>query len=552
MSMITNSARFLLFGPKVDASVKLSAIVKRKGANVVRGAFGMPPSQGPGFTDWLWHVLKEAWASLWGVSNQAPSLPDDMPVALFKAVDTTLRNRGGLANRELDAPNYWLTVTGATSTPFFWSMVIEYASQADPAKVSSFEMALEDAITRAGFDYNVRIQRRPLRIEIDKPKPPTITLAELWPQVVDYPQNIRQCVLGLAYISGNSTVLNMTMEGEDFSTFIAGSPGSGKTQLSMSILLSLAMTNSPASLTMIIIDPKAVDFRPFNALPHLAGSILTEPVRAAEVVQMLCDEMDKRTAQAARGDNSFFAHSILLYIDELADLVMSLPDSQAQALTANIQRLGQKGRGCGFIVIGATQRVYDIPASMHSKLNARIVGKMRTAGDSVAASGLPGTTTNKLPGRGSFELYCSDQTGLRIQAPFVAASDKPGYEKALQPFFDDIQARWNGTTAGWTPIERRPVIEPTIDAMLPVETPTEALEAPQAIEEATGPAIDPVLVEALTDEYKDDPTAFRQITVRRVYSYLNAGKRMNAAKEKMIFDWFMQTHATTMLENSGD
>jgi len=552
MSMITNSARFLLFGPKVDASVKLSAIVKRKGANVVRGAFGMPPSQGPGFTDWLWHVLKEAWASLWGVSNQAPCLPDDMPVALFKTIDTTLRNRGGLASRELDAPNYWLTVTGATSTPFFWSMVIEYASQADPAKVQGFEMALEDAITRAGYDYNVRIQRRPLRIEIDKPKPPTISLAELWPSVVDYPQNIRQCVLGLAYISGNSTVLNMTMEGEDFSTFIAGSPGSGKTQLSMSILLSLAMTNSPSNLTMIIIDPKAVDFRPFNALPHLAGSILTEPVRAAEVVQMLCDEMDKRTAQAARGDNSFFAHSILLYIDELADLVMSLPDAQAQALTSNVQRLGQKGRGCGFVVIGATQRVYDIPASMHSKLNARIVGKMRTAGDSVAASGLPGTTTNKLPGRGSFELYCSDQTGLRIQAPFVAASDKPGYEKALAPFFDDINARWNGTNAGWTPTERRQVIEPTIDAMLPVETPTEALEAPQAIEEATGPAIDPVLVEALTDEYKDDPTAFRQITVRRVYSYLNAGKRMNAAKEKMIFDWFMQTHATTMLENSGD
>lgn len=543
MSMITNSARFLLFGPKLGAEITLQAIVKRKGANLVRGAFGMPPSRGPGFTDWLWQEVKKLWASLFGYTAAGPQLPDDMPVALFKAVDTTLRNRGGLTNRELDTPNYWLDASGATSTPFFWSLVVEYAPTADPAKVASFEMALEDAITRAGFDYNVRIQRRPLRIEIDKPKPPTITLAELWPQVVDYPQNIRQCVLGLAYISGNSTVLNMTMEGEDFSTFIAGSPGSGKTQLSMSILLSLAMTNSPSNLTMIIIDPKAVDFRPFNALPHLAGSILTEPVRAAEVVQMLCDEMDKRTAQAARGDNSFFAHSILLYIDELADLVMSLPDSQAQALTANIQRLGQKGRGCGFIVIGATQRVYDIPASMHSKLNARIVGKMRTAGDSVAASGIPGTTTNKLPGRGSFELYCSDQTGLRIQAPFVAASDKPGYEKALQPFFDDIQARWADDRPGWTPPMK--VIEAvenlgTIVPVLPATDPVEAQEAPI-------PAIDPALLAELREEYQQDPDAFSVRTVRRVWALVYQ-KEISHSRAKPIFELFTQQLMTI----SGD
>lgn len=451
MSMITNSARFLLFGPKLGAEITLRSIATRKATNLVRGAFGMPPSQGPGFTDWLWHELKKLWANLFGVAA-GPGLPDDMPVALFKAVDTTLRNRGGLANRELDTPNYWLDQAGATSTPFFWSLVVEYAPTADPAKVASFEMALEDAITRAGFDYNVRIQRRPLRIEIDKPAPPTITLAELWPVVTDYPQNIRQSVLGLAYMNGDSTTLGMTLEGEDFSAFIAASSGGGKTQLAMSILLSLAMANSPSSLTMIIIDPKAIDFRPFNALPHLAGSVLNEPVRAAEVVQMLCDEMDRRTAQAGRGDNSFFAHSILLYIDELADLVMSLPDAQALSLANNIQRLGQKGRGVGFVLICCTQRVYDVPANAHTKLNVRIVGKMRTAGDSVAASGLPGTTTNKLPGRGSFELYCSDQTGLRIQAPFVASSDKPGYENALSPFFNDILQRWQGIDSGWKPV----------------------------------------------------------------------------------------------------
>ena len=543
MSMITNSARFLLFGPKLGAEITLQAIVKRKGANLVRGAFGMPPSRGPGFTDWLLHVLKEAWASLWGVSNQAPGLPDDMPVALFKAVGATLRNRGGLANRELDTPNYWLDQAGATSTPFFWSLVVEYAPTADPAKVASFEMALEDAITRAGFDYNVRIQRRPLRIEIDKPAPPTITLAELWPVVTDYPQNVRQAVLGLAYMNGDSTILGMTLEGEDFSAFIAASSGGGKTQLAMSILLSLAMTNSPSSLTMIIIDPKAVDFRPFNALPHLAGSVLTEPVRAAEVVQMLCDEMDRRTAQAASGDNSFFKHSILLYIDELADLVMSLPDAQAQALTSNIQRLGQKGRGVGFVVIGATQRVFDIPASMHSKLNARIVGKMRTAGDSVAASGIPGTTTNKLPGRGSFELYCSDQTGLRIQAPFVASSDKPGYEQTLAPFFADINARWQGSRPGWRPPTK--AIAPAAAGAVATEQPTEPAPETEPIELLQ---VDARLWQAMIDAHQAGKLTAN--AVRKMHAGL-LGKSIDGYKAKDIFDAFLGAQQPQMA-NSGD
>lgn len=451
MSMIINASRFLLFGPKLDSRVTLRNVATNKAVNVARGAFGLPPVKGPSLWDWLIEQGKKLWALLTGRHPDALPLPEDLPVSLFNTINETLKNRGGLHDKDLGLPNFWCSPTRATSTPFFWSLVVDYSSAADPAKVQGFEMALEDQLTKAGFDFNVRIQRRPLRIEVDKPSPPTISLAELWPQVATYKQNARWAVLGLAYMSGESTTLSISLEGEDFSGFIAGSPGSGKTQLSMSILLSLAYTNSPDNLSMVLIDPKAIDFRPFNALPHLAMPVINEPVQAAETIAALCDEMDVRTAKAARGDNSFFAHSICLYVDELADLAMSLPDNQAQTLTNNIQRLGQKGRGVGFIVLGATQRVYDIPASMHSKLNARIVGKMRTAGDSVAASGVPGTTTNKLPGRGSFELYCSDQQGLRIQAPFVAASDKPGYEAKLKPFFADISSRWQGIAPGWAP-----------------------------------------------------------------------------------------------------
>lgn len=550
MSMIINASRFLLFGPKLDARITLANVAKRKALNVARGAFGMPPLNGPGFIDWLIHQAKMLWALVTGRHPDALPLPDDLPVALFTTINDTLKNRGGLADKDLGLPHYWCSPTRATSTPFFWSLVVDYSAQADPGKLAGFEMAIEDQLTKNGYDFNVRVQRRPLRLEIDKPTPPTITLAELWPTVATYPQNARWAVLGLAYMGGESTTLSISLDGEDFSAFIAGSPGSGKTQLAMSILLSLALTNSPASLSMIIIDPKAVDFRPFNALPHLALPVVTEPTYAAEVIQWLCDEMDRRTAQAARGDNSFFRHTVLLYVDELADLAMSLPDAQAKALTADIQRLGQKGRGVGFVIIGATQRVYDIDASMHSKLNARVVGKMRTAGDSVAASGLPGTTTNRLPGRGSFELYCSDQTGLRIQAPFVAASDKTGYEQKLRPFFADIRARWGDSTPGWLPPGRQndqaAPQPPTQDAAPTSDQPT----APPTVDQATAPAptIDPALLAELREEYANDPDAFSVRTVRRVWALLYH-REVNHARAKPVFDTFMQMRAAGLLEN---
>jgi S-DNA-T family DNA segregation ATPase FtsK/SpoIIIE len=533
MSILTKGARLIMFGS--DMSKKkptLGSVGKTIALNTGRRIIGLPAQSGHSLGDLCLHWLESAFAALVGGRASGTQLPADLPLKLFSTIDDTLRNRGGLADKEHNLPNFWLEFKSALSTPFFWSLTVEYAPSADPSKVASFEMALEDAITRAGYDYNIRIQKRPLRIEIDKPTPPTVTLAELWPQVAAMAQNERTAVLGMAYTGGRTTTLATNLTGEDFSAFIAASSGGGKTQLAMSMLLSLAMTNSPANLTMVLVDPKAVDFRPFNALPHLALPVVNEPTYAAEVVQWLCDEMDARTRRAAKGDNSFFAHSILLYVDELADLIVSLPDNQAATLTTNLQRLGQKGRGVGFIIVAATQRVFDVPASAHTKLNTRFVGKMRTAGDSVAASGQAGTTTNKLPGRGSFELYCSDQQGLRIQAPFVAASDKPGYEKALKPFFKAITDRWQDATPGWMPPQ------PIVDDVQPAESPTLGPEQPP------GPAIDHALVEALKAEYTDDPEGFSQRTVRRVYSYLNSGKRMNTVKEKTVYEQFLMMYAT--------
>jgi len=526
MSMIINASRFILFGPSLN-EISLRSVLTRGALNTGRRFMGLPPIGGPGLWEWLKEQAKRWWRELWGYQGDRLPIPADMPERLFTTVDGVLKARGGI-DKATEAPHFWANAKASISSPFFWSIPVDYNPHADPQKVYGFELALEDQLARAGYDYNVRIQPKPMRIEIDKPKPPAVSLAELWPQVATWKIDERSALLGLAWIRGQTTTLAMQLAGEDFSAFIAGSPGSGKTQLSMTMLLTLAYTNSPGSLSMVIIDPKAVDFRPFAGLPHLARPVINEPRQAAEVIQSLVDEMDNRTRSAAKGDVSFLRHSILLYVDELSDLLNSLPGDQSEALALALQRLAQKGRGVGFVVIAATQRVYDVPASAHTKLNTRIVGKMRNANDSVSASGVPGTQTNRLPGRGSFELYCSDQQGLRIQSPFVAASDKPDYERQIQRFIDDIRERWGGYQPGWGTTE-----PPTTNSQPPITD----HQQPATVDVITIPV---ELYQWMFQTGSANPSTISQRQVRKRHQELY-GVDPGSSKAKLFLEGFLNS-----------
>lgn len=557
-NMIEGSARFLLFGAKLDSRIDLQNVLMHKGSNFVRSFMGMPPNRGPGFTDLLMAWGKRIAAELLGISDQK-RLPDGMPVKLYQTIDATVRNRGG--TDPMGNPFYWANAKQTTSNPFFWSIVIDYQPTADPGKIANFELAIEDQLSRAGYDYNVRILSKPMRVEIDKPDPFVVTLRELWDDAKELPINERKAICGLKYRRGAISTAVYSAVGEDFSGFIVGSPGSGKTQLASDIVLTLALSNAPSVLTFVIIDPKAIDFRPYNVLPHLALPVVTEPTRAVEVIQALVDEMDRRTACAARGDNSFLAHNIFLYVDELADLLNSLPTAQSDQVAKNFQRLTQKGRGYGYLIIGATQRVHEVPAPVHSKLNCRFVGRTRNANDSSAASGVAGTTTHKLPGKGSFECYADDTNGgMRIQAAMVAASDKKGYEAALAPFFADIIERWQGDPGpgwrlpDWSPETPTPEGEPAQWRYADVDEAERALGGERAFINTTKQAapvdIDPELLTELQLEYQEDPEGFNGSTVRRMYTILT-GKQMDGNKAKRIRDQFLDLVAKENAAKTG-
>ena len=77
---------------------------------------------------------------------------------------------------------------------------------------------------------------------------------------------------------------------------IAGATGSGKSVFLRCLLCSLLQTRTPEDLSILLIDPKQVDFLPFEDLPHLVGGrIVTDPAEAVAILgETIGAELERR------------------------------------------------------------------------------------------------------------------------------------------------------------------------------------------------------------------------------------------------------------------
>lgn len=549
-------ARTVLWGYDMPKKPTLTGYVQGRLINRGRRMMGLKPQKTHTWEELIEHWFMEQWQKLvaYFVSTpEAPQLPPDLPAKLFNAVNTTIQNRGGVNSD--GHPNFWINVPNTASNLFFWTFVVDYAPGADPGKLSSFELALEDAISRAGFDLNIRIGRKPLRIEIDKDNVPMQTLKSIWHLMERWEIDADWTPTGIIPVG----VEMIQLQDMNCTVFIVGLPRSGKTQQSMTMILTIALLNSPERISMVLIDPKAMDYRFFNQLPHLAAPVINEPSEAEAALVALSKELDRRIALAAKHDMSFLKHKILVYIDEMAELMPKSDKPESNPLLTAWERLGRLGGAYGFILIGATQRAFDCHIAAYSKLQVKIVGKMRNANDT-SSLGISSSTAHKLPGRGSFELFCMEYDALRIQGPFVADAKAEDYKARLDYFFNSINQRWAGHGPGWTlsgvPTQPPPGAAPTPDQSRPAnwedELGTDTTEFLREMSEKiepknNEPEIEPEFLTELSEEYKQDPEAFSIRTVRRVSTYLYH-KELRHERAKAIYDLFMKRHAENLLE----
>jgi S-DNA-T family DNA segregation ATPase FtsK/SpoIIIE len=211
---------------------------------------------------------------------------------------------------------------------------------------------------------------------------------------------------------------------------VAGTTGSGKSVFMTSLITCLAMNNSPDDLRLAILDPKMVELLRFNGLPHMMGKVETQLDRMLGVLAWGIKEMEDRyrklEAANARDLDAYNAKmerrggehlpKIVIFIDELADLMQSAPDQTE----GYVVRLAQMARATGIHLIVATQRPSTdiITGLIKANFPARISFMMASAVDSRVILDTNGAET--LMGRGDLLFLDPESAGLkRAQAVLI-------------------------------------------------------------------------------------------------------------------------------------
>ena len=213
---------------------------------------------------------------------------------------------------------------------------------------------------------------------------------------------------------------------------IAGTTGSGKSICIEALATCLATNNTPETLRMAMLDPKMVELARFNGLPHLLGRVETEIERMLGVLKWALMEMDRRyklleevhsrdvasynRKMEKRGQPTL--PRIVIFIDELADLMLTAPDQTEHSLI----RLAQMARATGIHLVVATQRPSTdvVTGLIKANFPARLAFTVTSSIDSRVILDMNGAET--LLGKGDM-LFLNPESGTPMRAQGVLVSD---------------------------------------------------------------------------------------------------------------------------------
>jgi S-DNA-T family DNA segregation ATPase FtsK/SpoIIIE len=212
---------------------------------------------------------------------------------------------------------------------------------------------------------------------------------------------------------------------------IAGTTGSGKSVCVNAIISSLLLQNTPDELKFVMVDPKRVELTYFNGIPHLLAPVVVELDRVVSALQWVSREMDERYHRFAKEGVRNIAdfnqrmqqldrkpmYTIVVVIDELADLMIVAPDETERLVT----RLAQLARATGIHLVIATQRpsVDVVTGLIKANFPARIAFAVASSVDSRVILDQPGA--ERLLGRGDMLFQAPDASApVRMQGSFVS------------------------------------------------------------------------------------------------------------------------------------
>jgi S-DNA-T family DNA segregation ATPase FtsK/SpoIIIE len=239
---------------------------------------------------------------------------------------------------------------------------------------------------------------------------------------------------------------------------IAGTTGSGKSVGLNAMILSLLYRLTPAQCRFIMIDPKMLELKTYDGIPHLLAPVVTDPPKAIRALKWAVEQMEDRYRQMSainvrslatfnqkvlesKASGKPFVRRvqtgwdpetelpvieeeilefetlplIVIVVDELADLMMTA----GKEVEFLIQRLAQKARAAGIHLIMATQRpsVDVITGVIKANLPTRISFQVTSKIDSRTILGEQGA--EQLLGKGDMLWMSGGKQLVRVHGPFV-------------------------------------------------------------------------------------------------------------------------------------
>ena len=296
-------------------------------------------------------------------------------------------------------------------------------------------VALQDNIALRLAAKSVRIVapipgKRAVGIEVPNKERAVVAFRELIEQKMPEFKKMGVPVILGKDIQGEAQVIDLAKTPH---LLIAGSTGSGKSVCVNSLILSILYERSPEQVKLILVDPKIVELKLYNDIPHLLTPVITEPKRALQSLQYCLCEMERRYALLdgmgvrdiinynKRIEERHIATEKLPYIVVIIDEYADLMATTGKELESTIARLCAMSRAVGIHLVLATQRpsIDVITGLIKANIPSRIAFAVASKIDSRIIIDQVGA--EKLLGRGDM-LFVSavNPVPTRIQGTLIS------------------------------------------------------------------------------------------------------------------------------------